>query len=228
MPALLAALSVALEICYPLVSGSTRDRLTVATVLVFLAASLSHAVLTQGAGWAARFLVLVVGIAFAVEAVGVRTGVPFGSYAYDGGLGLTVLRVPLVVPLAWAMFAYPALVVGRLIGHAWLAGAWALASWDLFLDPQMVHAGHWHFARPGVPLSNYLGWALVALVLMAVLARLPWREAVSAVPVALFLWTWLGSTLANAAFFGRPGVAVAGFLGMGLVGLPLLRRLRCG
>ena len=228
MPALLAALTVVLEICYPLVSGSTRDHLTVATVLVFLAASLSHAARTQGPAWAARFLLVVVGVSFAVEAVGVRTGLPFGSYAYDGGLGPTVLRVPLVVPLAWAMFGYPALVVGRLLGHAWLAGAWALASWDLFLDPQMVHAGHWHFAAGGVPVTNYLGWALVALVLMAVLVRLPWRDGGFGVPVALFLWTWLGSTLANAAFFGRPGVAVSGFVGMAVVGVPLLRRLRCG
>jgi uncharacterized membrane protein len=226
VPALLAALTVALEICYPLVSGTTRDRLTVATVLVFLAASLWHAGLTQGAAWAARFLVLVVGVAFAVEVIGVRTGVPFGSYAYGGGLGPTLARVPLVVPLAWAMFAYPALVVGRLLGHAWLAGAWGLASWDLFLDPQMVHAGHWHFAGGGVPLTNYLGWALVSLVLMGLLARLSWRPSATGVPVALFLWTWLGSTLANAAFFGRPGVAVAGFLGMAVVAVPLVRRLR--
>ena len=226
MPALLAALTVALEICYPLVSGVARDRLTVATVLVFLAASLSHATLTQGPAWAMRFLVFVVGVSFVVEAVGVRTGVPFGSYAYDGGLGPTVLRVPVVVPLAWAMFAYPALVAGRLLGHAWLAGAWGLASWDLFLDPQMVHAGHWHFAGGGVPLTNYAGWAVVSVLLMGLLARLSWRASVTGVPVTLFLWTWLGSTLANAAFFGRPGVALSGFLGMAVVGVPLLRRLR--
>lgn len=228
MPALLAALTVALEICYPLLSGSARDRLTVATVLAFLAATLSHAAATQGVAWAARYLALVVALSFAVEAVGVRTGVPFGSYQYDGGLGPAVLSVPLVVPLAWAMFAYPALVAGRLVGHAWLGGAWALASWDLFLDPQMVRAGHWHFAQDGVPLTNYLGWAGVALLLMALVSRLPWRDSVVGVPVALFLWTWLGSALANALFFGRPWVAVSGLLGMGVVGVPLLRRLRCG
>ncbi|MFN2538098.1 MAG: carotenoid biosynthesis protein [Mycobacteriales bacterium] len=227
MPALLAALTIALEICYPLASGTARDRLTVATVLVFLAASVAHAGRIQGPIWTLRFLVVVVAIAFAVEAIGVRTGVPFGSYAYDGGLGPSVLGVPVLVPLAWAMFAYPALVVGKLLGH-WLAAAWALASWDLFLDPQMVHAGHWHFAAGGVPMTNYLGWVLVALVLMAVLTRLPWRAASTGVPVVLFVWTWLGSTLANAAFFGRPAVAVSGFVGMGLVGVPLLRRLRCG
>jgi hypothetical protein len=32
--------------------------------------------------------------------------------------------------------------------------------------------------------------------------------------------------LANLAFFGRPAVALTGGIGMGLVALPLLRRLR--
>jgi putative membrane protein len=225
VPTLLAALAVALEIAYPLVSGTARDRLTVATVVVFLGACLVHAALTQGPGWAARFLVVVLVVSLAVEAVGVRTGVPFGSYAYTGGLGPSVLGVPWVVPLAWAMFGYIALVVGQLLGHPVLAGAWALASWDLFLDPQMVDAGHWHFAAGGVPLTNYLGWALVAVVLLGLLSRLPWRHSVAGVPVALFLWTWLGSTLANAAFFGRPSTAVVGFAAMAVVGVPLLRRL---
>ena len=43
----------------------------------------------------------------------------------------------------------------------------ALASWDLFLDPQMVDAGHWRWSDPSpalpgvptVPLTNYAGWA---------------------------------------------------------------------
>ncbi|MCU1603234.1 MAG: hypothetical protein JWO22_3943 [Frankiales bacterium] len=225
MPALLAALTIALEIAYPLTAGTARDRLTVVTVLVFLAASVVHAVQAQGPYWAARFLVVVVPVSLAVEALGVRTGFPFGDYGYDGGLGPSAFQVPLVVPLAWAMFAYPALVVGQLLGRPWLAGTVGLAAWDLFLDPQMVAAHHWHFAGGSVPVSNYLGWLLTAGALMAVLSRLSWRPPLTAVPVALFLWTWLGSTLANAAFFGRPGTAAAGFVGMGLVGVPLVRRL---
>lgn len=226
MPALLAALTIALEIAYPLTGGATRDHLTVATVLVFLAASLAQAARNQGVTWALAFLALVALPALAVEAVGLRTGFPFGHYAYTGGLGPCLLGVPVVVPLAWAMFAYPALVVGRLLRRPWLAGAWALASWDLFLDPQMVDAGHWRFASGGVPLTNDLGWLLTALVLMRLVTWLPWRDdRPHGVPVVLFLWTWLGSTLANAAFFGRPGTAAVGFVGMGVVGVPLLRRL---
>jgi hypothetical protein len=113
----------------------------------------------------------------------VRTGLPFGSYDYTGTLGAEILGVPLVVPLAWTMMAYPALLVARRLAAGRVAvavvGAWALTAWDVFLDPQMVDAGHWTWAHPrpslpgvdGIPLSNFAGWFLVSLVLLAVLDR---------------------------------------------------------
>ncbi|WP_405162274.1 carotenoid biosynthesis protein [Nocardia sp. NBC_01499] len=46
-----------------------------------------------------------------------------------------------------------------------------------------------------------------------------------AVPVAVFLWTWLGSTLAHAVFLGLPFSACYGAVGLSVLGLPLLRHL---
>jgi uncharacterized membrane protein len=115
-----------------------------------------------------------------------------------------------------------------------VAGAWALASWDLFLDPQMVEAGRWRWLDvqhpvPGtsdIPLSNVAGWVLVSLVLMAALSRLPRVDADDRVPGALFLWTYVSSVLANAVFFGRPAVALVGGLVMGVVAVPYVRTMR--
>jgi len=169
------------------------------------------------------------------------TGVPFGQYDYAGSLGWKLLSVPVVIPLAWAMMAYPCLLVGQRLASTQLGavavGAWALASWDLFLDPQMVDAGHWTWTDvqlalpglPGIPVSNYLGWLLVATLMMTALQRLPRRPACRAddrVPYALFLWTYASSVLAHAAFFGRPAVALVGGVGMGLVALPFARSLQ--
>jgi putative membrane protein len=114
--------------------------------------------------------------------------------------------------------------------------AFALAAWDLYLDPQMVAAGHWTWHHPtpalpgvpGIPLTNYLGWVLVAVVMVAVLDRvLPVRGDApgEAVPAALLAWTWLGSGLANLAFFDRPAVAGYGVVAMGVTVLPYLRLL---
>ena len=245
VPAVLAVGAVLAQIAYPLLDAPGQDGLTAATiasVLLFCGASVTHATLTLGARAAAVLLLVAGGIGLVAEAVGVATGFPFGEYAYAGTLGPQLLGVPLLVPLAWVMMAYPTLLAGRLLARGWLAiplAAWALASWDLFLDPQMVAAGHWTWAFPspglpgvdGVPLTNFAGWLLVALVMQAGLHLLVPATPVAAstaVPFALLAWTWLGSTLANAAFFGRPAVALWGFAAMGLVVAPALVTARRG
>ena len=240
VPVVLAVATVLLQIGYPLVSGGVRDRLTVVTVVAFFAASVSHALVHRGAAWTAVYVLITTGTGLLAESLGTTTGVPFGQYDYAGSLGGKLLAVPFVIPLAWAMMAYPCLLVAQRLASTPLGvvavGAWALASWDLFLDPQMVDAGHWTWTDvqvalpglPGIPVSNYLGWLLVAGLMMAVLQRLPRGRADDRVPAALFLWTYASSVLANAAFFGRPAVALVGGLGMGLVALPYAWSLRRG
>ena len=238
--AALAAATVLLQIAYPLVTGSRRDALTVVTVVMFFLASTTHALRHRGARWTGVYVLVTAGTGLLAEAVGTATGFPFGQYDYAGSLGAKLLGVPVVIPLAWAMFAYPCLVVGQRLARtavgAAAVGGVALASWDLFLDPQMVEAGHWRFTdvqaslpgAPGIPLSNYLGWLLVAVLMLGVLQLLGRRPADERVPAALFLWTFASSVLANAVFFGRPLVALVGGLGMGLVAVPYALSLRRG
>jgi len=248
LPAVLAAATVLVQISYPLLDGESLRTATVTVVLLFCLTSLAHAGLNLGAATAVRLLAVAGGAGLAAEAVGVRTGLPFGPYTYAGTLGPQVLGVPVVVPLAWTMMAYPCLLLGRRLTRGQdagrtaaiaMVGGAALASWDLFLDPQLVAAGHWTFddptpalpGVPGIPLTNYAGWLLVAVVMVAVLdVALPGTDGLDrralAVPSALLAWTWLGSTLANLAFFGRPAVAGWGFVAMGLTVGPYLLSLR--
>jgi uncharacterized membrane protein len=235
--AALAAATVLLQIGYPLTSGDARDALTVVTVVVFFLASTSHALVHRGARWTGAYVLVTGGLGLLAEAVGTATGVPFGDYDYAGSLGPKLLGVPVVIPLAWAMFAYPCLLVGQRLARTPLGaaavGGFALASWDLFLDPQMVEAGHWRFTdvtaslpgAPGIPISNYLGWLLVAWLMLGLLQLLGRRATDERVPGALFLWTWGSSVLANAVFFDRPLVALTGGVVMGLVAVPYARSL---
>jgi putative membrane protein len=246
--ALLAGATVLAQIAYPLTGDHHLALLTQITVLLFAGASVLHAAGVRGAVWALALLVLAAGIGFGAELLGVRTGFPFGEYTYTDALQPQLLGVPVVVPLAWVMMAYPCLLLGRRLARAGarrsrrpapsslvavLTGGLALASWDIFLDPQMVDAGFWTWAHPepglpgvpGVPLTNYAGWVLVSLVLMAALeALLPHGERglAEGVPGLLLAWTWAGSTLANAVFFDRPGVAIWGGLLMGVLVVPYL------
>jgi len=240
LPAALAAAGILAQVAYPLLDGAPLRAATIATVVLLAAAAVTHAAAAWGVRAAASLLAGAAGIGLAAEAVGVATGVPFGAYDYAGSLGPEVLGVPALVPLAWTMLAYPCLLLGRRLAGAGraataLAGGLALAAWDLFLDPQMVADGHWTWRDPspalpgvpGVPLTNYAGWVLVAVVMVAALDRaLPRARSDQRVPAAVLAWTWAGSTLGNLAFFDRPWVAVYGGLAMGALVVPYLASFR--
>jgi carotene biosynthesis associated membrane protein len=248
IPVALAALTILLQIAYPLVSGALLDRLTVVTVVVFFSASVSHALLSRGPGFTGALVAVTAGGGFIVEALGVNLGLPFGAYAYTGTLGAEVLGVPVIIPLAWTMMGYPALLVGgRITRHAVggpVAAALALATWDLFLDPQMVDAGHWVWLGGGpmlldIPLSNFAGWVVTAVLMMALLWRVPGahgnaaddgatarRRTTDAVMYVLYLWVYLSSVMAHAVFFDLPASALVGGVGMGAVVAAFLWALR--
>ena len=232
----LVGAAVLVQIVYPLVPTAARTPVTMLSVVVFAVASLADAARVHGRRGVAALLVVACGGGLVVEALGLHTGVPFGLYGYTGTLGPEVAGVPVIVPLAWMMMAWPALVVARALAQrpvaVALVGGAALASWDLFLDPQMVAAGHWVWADPvpalpfvpGVPLSNYAGWVVVATLMTAVLHRLVGPTApVSRPAAALYLWAYASSVVAHAVFFGLPGSAVVGGLVMGAVAVPFAR-----
>src|SRR5579875_1673150 len=177
VPAYLAVAVVAAQIAYPLVGGTARQHLAVAIVVLLAGTYVAHAALTRGPR-TALLLVLVTAVpGFAVEVLGVHTGVPFGSYAYSTALGSRLFGVPPVVGLAWTMLAWPAALAARRLVRGFAArvvvGAWALAVADLFLDPQLLAGGAWTWRSPAphlpgvptVPLTNYLGWLAVGLLL---------------------------------------------------------------
>lgn len=230
VPWIFAAATVAVQIPYPLTYGSARAALAVASVVVFFVSSTTHALITRGRPWTTGFLVVAVGGGLLAETIGVHTGRPFGRYVYASSLGPLVGGVPIVVPMAWAMMAYPAYVLAsrHRRGTAGIAavGGLILATWDLFLDPQMVTAGHWRWLGNGpeingIPLTNAAGWIIVGIAMIALLARLPDPTRAAPgddrAPLTLLAWTYGSSVVANLIFFDRPGVAVVGGLAMGAV-----------
>lgn len=230
----LLVLVVLLQIPWPLASGDMRKAISVAVVIAFFAATASHAWLAQGRAWTLKYLAVTLAFGLGIEILGTGTGFPFSEYSYTNALQPQLAGVPVVIPLAWAMMAYPAMwVAARLTSRRptrVLVGALALAAWDLFLDPQMVGEGYWTWAStepsltgvPGIPLANYAGWVLACLALMAMLAPLEGPTIVPGiqVPDVAYAWTWVGGIIANAFYLGRPAVAVWGGLAMGAFAIP--------
>jgi uncharacterized membrane protein len=232
LPWTLVAASILAQITWILVPAGQRNLITALVVLLFTAASLSHAVQQFGTMWAVRFAGIAIGFGLAIELLGHTTDVPFGPYFYSDELQPQILGVPVIVPLAWLMMAYPCWVLARWVTARWTVplAAVGLTTWDFFLDPQMVNEGYWIWERtepalpgiPGIPLQNYLGWLVGTLILMWMLNRLPrsTEQVDHAVPLVLYGWMWLGGVIANAAFLGRLGVAIVGGLGMSVLGVP--------
>ena len=231
--AVFAVISVGAQIAYPLVSESAKLQLSRITVICFALASFVHVANTYGLAVLVRFLTIALGVGLVAEVVGVNTGFPFGRYSYTGRLSPELAGAAVLVPFAWAMMAWPALLAGRRTPHPVLVGSALLVSWDLFLDPQMVRDGNWTWAPSrwptiiGIPVSNYLGWTFTAAVMLSLLHR--WIPAIAvpapnpvaqgglSVPFALLGWTWFSETLGHLVFFHRPAVAGIGGSVMGAV-----------
>jgi uncharacterized membrane protein len=152
-----------------------------------------------------------------LERFGTQTGKLFGGYQYSPILKPQIAGVPAIVPLAWFAMAVPARETAVAISRRWRIplGAALLTAWDLFLDPQMVGEGYWTWARKGryraIPLSNYMGWLVTSLGVMAMLeTTLPPGDSADAALVGEYSWMAVMQTLGFAAFFNDPLVAVVG------------------
>ena len=246
VPAVLLATTILLNIAWPITQGNSRDVVTILGVLSFFAMSKIHAFKIRGFSYTLKFVVVVTILALVAEVIGTHSGIPFGDYSYSDRIGMKVFDVPLLIPLAWFMMMYPSLLFAQFAtNRKWLQvtiASWLMATWDLYLDPQMVNEGYWTWFNNGVittdiPLTNFFGWLVTSATIYTILLwRLP-DDSVTVnfkthdlVPFIAMMWVWLGSFLANimpmAPFLNQPAVAVTGLIGMGIALVPILIRWR--
>ncbi len=128
-------------------------------------------------------------VGFAVEAIGVNTGVPFGHYTYGEMLRPKIMGVPAVIPVLWFAVTYASYLAALTIARgraAILLGAANAVLWNMSADPALSSAGLWIWESGefyGVPYTNFLGWALTALAMTTLYGRMdrgpaaPWHAA---------------------------------------------------
>ena len=134
-------------------------------------------------------LLALCGYTYAIEAVGVVTGYPYGAFEYGVNLGPMIGgEVPAALPLFFLPLVVNAyllclLLLGDLAGRTAVRLPVVVAvvvGMDLALDPAAVSLGFWAYADGGwyygVPWINYVGWVLSAAVAVGVLDRAFDRE----------------------------------------------------
>ncbi|MDH2429649.1 carotenoid biosynthesis protein [Sphaerisporangium sp. TRM90804] len=210
-------------------------RLTSVVVLLLAAAAVAYAAAAHTSPRAVAAFAGTVVVGYAAEWVGIRTGFPFGEYRYTGLLWPELGGVPVIVAVAWGGMGLASYAVASAVARGTtsriVVGALALTSWDLFLDPQMIRLGLWAWAEPGpyrgVPVSNFAGWLLVSVLVMALIGKILTNPG-HAAPGLVALYTVMAvmETIGFAAVFTPPDplVATAGGACMGTLAFLAWRR----
>ena len=114
------------------------------------------------------FVVIAFTVGFSSEVLGVKTGFPFGDYAYSEVLGFQLFEVPLLIGVNWFLLVYltGALLQGRVSWYlAAVFGAIIMVGLDILIEPVAVKLNFWQWEGAEIPLSNYVAWFVVALII---------------------------------------------------------------
>jgi putative membrane protein len=110
-------------------------------------------------------------IGFGAEWLGVHTGLLFGNYHYESGLGLKFLDVPIVIGLNWLIVITGAVAVAQrittnLLLVCLLAGLIA-TGYDFILEPVAQKLRYWQWTDGRIPAWNYICWGMLSASLAA-------------------------------------------------------------
>jgi uncharacterized membrane protein len=164
----------------------------------------------------------VVLLVWVVQAIVIRSGLPYGNLQYTSLLQPQVMSVPVLIPLIWLMMMPPAWAVARLITHKLsgclmrpafiLVSVLAFTAWDFYLDPLLVHLGLMQWDPIGVfygtPWLNFIGWLILSAIITFAISpkRLP-----GGLLVLVYVLTWLVEFVSLLVFWGLPVPALIGF-----------------
>ncbi|WP_143959183.1 carotenoid biosynthesis protein [Litoribacter populi] len=122
--------------------------------------------------WNPKFIVFAMGtflVGYLAEVLGVQTGLIFGNYVYGEVLGLKIWDVPLMIGVNWFLLVY---LTGHAV-HGFVSNDYAAAflsavlmvGMDFLIEPVAVALDFWQWEGGVIPISNYMGWLGVALLL---------------------------------------------------------------
>lgn len=108
-------------------------------------------------------------IGYGVEAIGVGTGVLFGTYWYGEYFGFKILETPVLIGANWLFLSLSAhgamqyftksrillIVIPSII----------MTGLDFFIEPVAMKLGFWNWADNIVPVQNFVMWFLTSAII---------------------------------------------------------------
>ena len=123
-----------------------------------------------------RFLILsliIFLIGYSVEAIGVATGVLFGSYSYGDLFGFKVFETPLLIGVNWLFLSLSTHgVVQNFTKNALsliVISAMIMTALDFFIEPVAMKLGFWGWENNVIPFQNYLMWFVTSAIIHGII-----------------------------------------------------------
>jgi len=123
-----------------------------------------------------RFLILsliIFLIGYSVEAIGVATGVLFGSYSYGDLFGFKVFETPLLIGVNWLFLSLSTHGVVQYFTKKPLflivIPAVLMTGLDFFIEPVAMKLGFWGWENNIIPFQNYVMWFLTSAVIHGII-----------------------------------------------------------
>lgn len=121
----------------------------------------------------------VIVFSFAIETIGIKTGIVFGEYNYGNTLWPQLFGVPIAIGFAWFLMLICSIaLMQRLpvintsnIRIKILAASILMTFFDFIMEPAAIKLNYWSWLTTTIPLQNYLAWFVISFILMI----LGWR-----------------------------------------------------
>lgn len=123
------------------------------------------------------FLVLFT-LGMTAEILGVNLGWFFGTYSYGENLGIKWWGVPVMIGVNWALLTFITGQMAKILFKnpylIMVTGAVLMLVLDLLMEPLAPEFDFWSFGEE-VPLSNFISWFVLALIMQFLFVRLQIR-----------------------------------------------------
>lgn len=130
-------------------------------------------------------------VTLALEIIGVKTGMIFGSYDYGSTLGFKILGVPVLIGLNWVIVVLGAISLTEgLTQVAWqriLAAAVFTVVFDMVLEPVAMGLDYWDWTAGFVPIKNYIAWGVISAASAGLYHRMRLSYAGNRIVPAMFI-----------------------------------------
>lgn len=108
-------------------------------------------------------------IGFSVEAIGVATGVLFGSYSYGDIFGFKIFETPVIIGVNWLFLA---LSTHGIVQYFTKKMLWLIlippllmTGLDFLVEPVAMKLGFWDWENGVIPLQNYVMWFATSIII---------------------------------------------------------------